>query len=144
MKEKQLRQEEVKFLICPCPRFQTSSRGGLTLSLLCYPPHAPSSCLRLVPETPLISASLSFSPLVASSSVALNLWQALSLSLRKFLILPRSWLVKTHSHNLSWFSIIPLCCFSFFASKSFLLLKKRRTLRARESQQRKKNYSSNL
>lgn len=58
-------ESQVSNLPLPSLPFQTGSRGGLCLSLQCYPPYSPSSCFCLLPEirdTPNVTPSLVFLP----------------------------------------------------------------------------------
>lgn len=134
MRETQLERERIKFLICPCFLFQTGLSPSLSLPR--SPPLSSSNLSSGTREgTPLISPRLSFFRLLTSSSVALNVWQALSQRLRKFLILPRSRLVKTHTATAQLVLNFPTAAFFFWHLCPFSFFYK--NLRAGESRQGK-------
>lgn len=133
LKETQLERKRIKFLICPCLLFQTSSRGRLPLSLLCYPPLSPSNLLPETRDTPNFTPS----PLFSASWPAL-LWhwmcdRLFSQRLRKFLSLPRSRLVKTHTVTAQLVLNFPTAAFFFWHLCPFFF----KNLKAAESQQGK-------
>lgn len=109
MKEAKLERERIKFLICLCLLFQTSSMRQLPLSLWRCPSLLPSNLSPETRDTSNFTPSLFFR-LLTSSSVAMTVWQTLSQCLRKFLILPRSWLVKTHTVTAQLILNFSHCC----------------------------------
>lgn len=96
MKEAKLEMGRIELLLCPRLLFQTSSMRQLPLSPSPCPSSSPSSLSPEMRDTSNFTPSLLFR-LLASSSVALTVWQAPSQRLRKFLILPRSWLLHSYS-----------------------------------------------